>query len=599
MTELRRAGDAVVAQFFGNAKDRPRRAAIARLHEAGTSTDRLWSAIELAAASLRTVPHALRPFHWELEFPEVFEGDAPGFDAIVGNPPFAGKNTLINGNREHYLPWLQLVHPGAHGNADLVAHFVRRAFGLLRPKGCFGLIATNTVGQGDTRESGLRAVLSVGGSVLRAVRRLPWPGEAAVVVSVVHVLRGVVPSPVLDGRQVRRISAYLVEGDLDASPARLVENEGKAFQGFNLLGVGFTFDDQAVASGKPASTVSEMDRLKIKEPRNSERVFPFLGAEEVNTNLRHAHRRWCIDFNDFPLKREAGLPTWTSMMDRERAQCRRNGLVPSDYPDPVAADWPDLLEIVERLVKPERAKSKRDARKRRWWRFAENAPGLRAALETSTRPTLLVTGCAMTTFHVFARLPKHVKCSHKLICICEERPSDLGQLQSRCHELWSVSFGATAGSGDAPTYNPTQVFDNFPFLSEPNSQVDEATIGYENLRRENMELRQEGLTALYGRFHCPDENAADIEQFRQVHHFMDQAVLRAYGWHDLADTAVPEFLIEENEHDHRYQGRLFWPAPFRDEVLARLLDLNARRAADERARGLTPAPATAEEMEDA
>ncbi len=79
---------------------------------------------------------------------------------------------------------------------------------------------------------------------------------------------------------------------------------------------------------------------------------------------------------------------------------------------------------------------------------------------------------------------------------------------------------------------------------------------------------------------------------------MDEAVLRGYGWHDLADTAAPEFLTEDTEPEDRYRGRLFWPAPFRDEVLARLLALNAERAADERARGLAPVPA-AEELEDA
>jgi hypothetical protein len=30
------------------------------------------------------------PFHWELEFPEVFIGERGGFDAFVGNPPFIG-----------------------------------------------------------------------------------------------------------------------------------------------------------------------------------------------------------------------------------------------------------------------------------------------------------------------------------------------------------------------------------------------------------------------------------------------------------------------------------------------------------------------------
>ena len=100
--------------------------------------------------------------------------------------------------------------------------------------GCLGLIATNTIGQGDTRESGLRWLLEHGGTIRHATRRLPWPGEAAVVVSVVQVQRGVAAEaarPMLDGRPVRRISAYLVEGDLDASPARLAENAGKAFQG--------------------------------------------------------------------------------------------------------------------------------------------------------------------------------------------------------------------------------------------------------------------------------------------------------------------------------------------------------------------------------
>ena len=73
---------------------------------------------------------------------------------------------------------------------------------------------------------------------------------------------------------------------------------------------------------------------------------------------------------------------------------------------------------------------------------------------------------------------------------------------------------------------------------------------------------------------------------------MDRAVLRAYAasastpedaaaWNDLADRAEPIFLDETNEDDHTYQGRLFWPSAFRDEVLSRLLALNAERAAAE------------------
>jgi hypothetical protein len=78
---------------------------------------------------------------------------------------------------------------------------------------------------------------------------------------------------------------------------------------------------------------------------------------------------------------------------------------------------------------------------------------------------------------------------------------------------------------------------------------------------------------------------------------MDRAVLRAYAacatspkaaaaWNDLAQRSEPIFLDHTNEDDHTYIGRLFWPSAFRDEVFARLLALNAERAAADREAGL-------------
>ena len=57
-----------------------------------------WDQLEAAAASLRAGAHSITPFHWQVEFPEVFTRENGGFDAIVGNPPFAGKNTIIGGS---------------------------------------------------------------------------------------------------------------------------------------------------------------------------------------------------------------------------------------------------------------------------------------------------------------------------------------------------------------------------------------------------------------------------------------------------------------------------------------------------------------------
>ena len=111
---------------------------------------------------------------------------------------------------------------------------------------------------------------------------------------------------------------------------------------------------------------------------------------------------------------------------------------------------------------------------------------------------------------------------------------------------------------------------------------------YHNHRAALMVARNEGMTKSYNRFHDRNETAEDIQHLRELHTAMDRAVLEAYGWHDLATRAAPMFLDVTNEGDHSYQGRLFWPSDFRDEVLARLLALNAERHAEEVRLGIAP-----------
>ena len=70
--------------------------------------------------------------------------------------------------------------------------------------------------------------------------------------------------------------------------------------------MGFTFDDAAAAKGE-AESLDKMHALIAKDPRNAERIFPYIGGEEVNNSPTHAHHRYVIDFADFPLKRDGGL----------------------------------------------------------------------------------------------------------------------------------------------------------------------------------------------------------------------------------------------------------------------------------------------------
>jgi hypothetical protein len=108
-----------------------------------------------------------------------------------------------------------------------------------------------------------------------------------------------------------------------------------------------------------------------------------------------------------------------------------------------------------------------------------------------------------------------------------------------------------------------------------------------------MVRNDEGLTKTYNRFHNPAERSPAILELRRLHEAMDRAVLAAYGWGDI-DTAC-DFELEWTDEDsaaassrRRKPGRLRWSEPVRDEILARLLALNARRAEEERRLGLVP-----------
>ena len=215
----------------------------------------------------------LSPFHWEIEFPEVFGRANPGFDAIVGNPPFMAGSKVSGDVGTQYLDWIKLIHEESHGNSDLVAQFFRRSFNLLRESGAFGLIATNTIGQGDTRSTGLRWICLHGGAIYNARKRLKWPGQAAVVVSVVHVAKSrpdgtttraqPVVDCVLDGKPVPIITAYLFHAGGHEDPARLKAKANESFLGSKIYGQGFTFDDTDTKIG--ASPISEMHRLGSTE----------------------------------------------------------------------------------------------------------------------------------------------------------------------------------------------------------------------------------------------------------------------------------------------------------------------------------------------
>jgi hypothetical protein len=111
-----------------------------------------------------------------------------------------------------------------------------------------------------------------------------------------------------------------------------------------------------------------------------------------------------------------------------------------------------------------------------------------------------------------------------------------------------------------------------------------------------MLVNDEGLTKTYNRFHDPNHDGTgvdgrdqadvvrDIERLRKLHAAMDRAVLDAYGWADIPTDCqfLLDYEIEEEEQgDKKKPYRYRWPDEVRDEVMARLLELNRERAKEE------------------
>ena len=575
---VRRVADLALTAFFEGKKPKERESK--RVQFSTLLLEEAQAATDLRQLMKLTVT----PFHWELEFPEVFERENPGFDVVVGNPPFAGKNTVAASHAAGYPDWLKQLHAESHGNSDLVAHFFRRAFNLLREGGTLGLIATNTIGQGDTRSTGLRWICKHGGQIYRTLRRLKWPGEAAVVVSVIHVAKGTYPGArILDGHEVNAISAFLFHSGGHDDPERLRANAGKSFQGSIVLGMGFTFDDTDKKG--VATPLGEMRRLLQENPRNSDVIFPYIGGEEINTSPRHAHHRYAINFRDWPLRRADLGATWRDADDDTRRDWRRNGIVPLDYPEPVAADWPDLLAIVEERVKPERLDQNDKGAKDKWWQFIRHRPELHTAIDGLDR-VLAISRVGQQA--ALALLPAQMVYAESMIVFPFDVHAAFCALQSRPHEIWARFFGSSMK--DDLRYTPSDCFETFPFPEtwETHTTLEAAGKAYYDLRAALMIENDEGMTKTYNRFHDPHERDPGIAELRRLHSAMDRAVLDAYGWTDIATDC--EFLLdyeidEETWGRKKKPWRYRWPDPVRDEVLARLLSLNAERAVEERIAG--------------
>jgi hypothetical protein len=507
-----------------------------------------------------------RTFHWPLEYPEIVEKG--GFDAIVGNPPFLGGRRIRSTLGLQYLQWLTVsLYPGTSGNADLCAFFFRRAFDLLASGGSFGLLATNTISQADTRAVSLDPLLSANGTIVLAEPDANWPGVAGVNISKVWMVKrkwaGVC---LLADTVVDKISSYLSPASgVQGHPHRLIANAEIAYVGSFLCGSGFILDQ----------TEARQIRSNLV---NQDIVFPYLTGQDVNANINHTASRWAINFFDWPLTRHSN-GCWRTASQDMREEWKRTGNMPNDYPDPVAGDYVDCLKIVEQRVKPDRTRRKTDGEyalrtplPQRWWLYADRRPALYRSIQRLER--VLVTAEVSKNIQ-FAFCPVGQVFSHMLIVFPTDSYAAFGILQSWIHCAWAWEYCSTMRVAGI-RYSPTDATETFPFPEE--KSVGQIGFDVYEARQKIMLQRGEGLTRLYNRIHDPKETSSDIKFLRKLHVEMDNVVATAYNWTD--------FDLRHNFYETKQGIRFTISEDARRIVLDRLLALNHERYEEEVKTGL-------------
>jgi hypothetical protein len=284
-------------------------------------------------------------------------------------------------------------------------------------------------------------------------------------------------------------------------PAKLVENGGCSFQGSMVAGMGFTL------------TPDERDALVKQNPRNAQRIFPYLGGQEVNTSPTQDFDRYAISFGAMSLEE--------------------------------AVAWPDLLAVVREKVKPERDKLRNNADGRRykamWWRFGRWSPALYAALAPLSR--CLVTACHAKHL-MFAFQPTDRIFSHGLYAFPLGHYAAFAVLQSRVHEPWARLLSSSLE--DRLRYAASDCFDTFPFPTpDPRAKhpaLEKAGEKLYDARAKFMVEADQGLTKTYNALKDPNCSDRTVLKLRGLHEAMDRAVLDAYGWGDIDVLQYPEPL---------------------------------------------------------
>lgn len=494
----------------------------------------------------------------------------PQADYIVGNPPFIGASTMRRALGDGYVNAVRGTWTEVPESADFVMYWWHIAAESVRAGHVqqFGFITTNSIRQTFNRRV-IQAQLEAKSplSLVFAIPDHPWVDSA-------------------DGAQVR----------IAMTVGRFGQYEGQLFL---LLSESQTdqYEIDVILQERRGSIFADF------------KIGPNIsGCKQLKSNRDLSNRGVQLFGSGFILtSEEANILGLGKLPDLERyIRQYRNGRDVMDRPrevyvidflglsaDQVRVSYPSAYQWLIERVKPERDQNNRATYRDNWWIFGEPRKKLRHQMQGLARYIVTV---ETSKHRVFQFLDTEVLPDNMLVCIAADNQFLLGVLSSRLHFKWANSTGGSLGGyvGDI-RYNKTRCFETFPFPDITPDQQSHIRALAEQLdaHRKRQQAEHSGLT-LTGMYNVLEklrsgEKLNDKEKLihqqglvsilRELHDQLDRAVFAAYGWDDLADKLVglPGATTPLSDKPETQ-------AEAEEELLSRLVALNAERAAEE-ARG--------------
>ena len=465
----------------------------------------------------------------------------PKTDYVIGNPPFIGTRRMRLTLGDGYVEALTKAMPNVPENADYVMYWWDQAAELLR-KGSlkqFGLITTNSITQSFNRAT-LRRHLTAKDrlSIVFGIPDHPWVDSS-------------------DGADVRIAMTVAAAGEKEGERFVLTsERYGSDFEAQVTLSCtrGLIAEDLRIGAS-PAAAVTL----------------------RANANIAY----WGVKFygDGFILTPEvadllasgAGGSLARPFVSGRDLTGRHRGLMAIDCDglteDNLRDQYPHFYQYLLERVKPVREHNPRAFKRERWWIFGENQPGMRRAIGHIDRFIATTETSKHRVFHFF---PRHVLAEGTVAVIALDDAYFLGVLSSRTHVVWALAAGGRLGVGNDPRYNKTRCFDNFPFPDcsvVHKQQIRELAEALDSHRKSRqaehssltttelynvLEKIRSGSPLSVAEKETHEQGLTSV--LKQIHDDLDAAVFAAYGWQSsLSD----------------------------DEILTRLVVLNAERAAEE------------------